>query len=35
MTNFSTIKIEIIDRIAILSLNRPEKLKCYEFSDDP
>ena len=25
MTNFSTIKIEIIDRIAILSLNRPEK----------
>ena len=31
MTNFSTIKIEIIDRIAILSLNRPEKLNAMNF----
>ena len=31
MTNFSTIKFEIIDRIAILSLNRPEKLNAMNF----
>ena len=31
MTNFSTIKIEIIDRIAILSLNRPEKFNAMNF----
>ena len=31
MSNFSTIKLEIIDRIAILSLNRPEKLNAMNF----
>jgi len=31
MNNFSTIKLEILDRIAILSLNRPEKLNAMNF----
>ena len=31
MIDFSTIKFEILDRIAILSLNRPEKLNAMNF----
>ena len=31
MTDFSTIKFEILDRIAILTLNRPEKLNAMNF----